>query len=67
MGIETFSVTFFHAGQTYSFDAGSIRRDLTDGAGNPILCAAVRDGDGREGVCNLSPDWRIISLYMNMK
>lgn len=65
MGITDFKVTFKHEGERYSFYGLLIKRDLTDGGGNPILCTKVwRDRDDHEGVVTLTPDWRIISLKM---
>lgn len=64
MGITNFTVSFEHEGKRYTFDASKINRNLADGSGNKILAAKVYDEDGRSGVCNLTTDWRIVSLYM---
>lgn len=63
-GITDFTVCFDVNGKNYSFNASAIKRDVADGEGKPVLGAVVYDKDGRRGVCNLSPDWRIISLFM---
>lgn len=65
MGIVDFTVSFIHDGMLYSFDAANINRNLTDGGNNPIFSVRVCCENGRMGVCNLTPDWRIISLYMD--
>lgn len=65
MGITDFAVFFIHNGKSYAFDASKITRSLTDGAGQPILSARVYGEDGSSGICNLTPDWRIVSLYMD--
>lgn len=64
MGITAFEVNFVHNGKHYTFDASTITRNLVDGGGNPILSVEVHDDDGRLGMCNLTPDWRIASLIM---
>lgn len=64
MGITDFTVSFIHNGKHYTFDASTLNRNLTDGGGKPVLFVKVYDEDGNSGICNLTPDWRIVSLFM---
>lgn len=44
----------------------NIRRDTTDGGGNPILYAKCYEvGGDRVGVVNLNTDWTVHSLFWN--
>lgn len=59
-----FVVRFKVNGMWYQFDGGTIDRSKTDGCGNPIYTADVHDENGRPGVVNLTPDWKIKSIFM---
>ena len=63
-GITQFIIAFTWEGHTYLANADTIKRDLSDGGGNPILSAVCYDEDGRRGVINLTPRWEIKNLTM---
>ena len=64
MGITDFTVRFQFEGKEYEFNGDDIRRNLTNGAGKRILNVRVHDKDGRTGICDLTEDWRVVSLFM---
>lgn len=65
MYITDFMFSFSLNGKNYVANAATINRDLTDGAGNHILAAQCWDEDGNNGVCHLTSDWKIKSLFMH--
>lgn len=58
-----FTVTITAGGHTYTFHAAEIRRDIADGAGNPIYHVLADDEAGIPAAVNLNPDWTVRSLY----
>ena len=65
--ITKFEVTFaLDDRTTWMFDASNIKRDLTDGAGEPIYSAtAYEKKTGRRAVVNLGSDWTVRGLIVD--
>lgn len=65
--ITKFEVTFaLDDGTIWKFDASNIKRDLTDGGGEPIYSAtAYEQKTGRRGVVNLGSDWTVRGLIVD--
>ena len=62
-----FNVSFELDGTTYKFNASDIKRDKTDGAGNPMYFVQTTDQYGRHGTAFLNPDWTINNLFVDSK
>ena len=65
--ITRFEVTFvLDEGTTWKFDAAEIKRDLTDGGGEPIYSAmAYEQKTGRRAAVNLGADWTVRGLIVD--
>ncbi len=63
--IKDLSISFWFEDHFYQFNVNDMKRDLTDGGGNPIFTAMCFDERGRTGTVNLTADWRVKSLFMN--
>ena len=70
--MEQFTLTFEIGERLFVVNGKDIRRDVTDGAGNPVLYARAdvyQIGEAfdmfiGEACVNLTPDWRIKSVIM---
>ena len=70
--VSSFEVVVHHEGHQYAFYGDEIRRDTTDGAGNPILYARcyriadpVKHTFDMRGVINLNPDWTVKGIKLS--
>lgn len=64
--ITNLDIYFELNGRRYKFNTAEMKRNVTDGAGNPIFGATAYDFiSGRSGVVTLGSDWTVRGLILN--
>lgn len=62
-----YEIIIHYEGHTYMMNSKTIRRNLSDGSGYPILFATCVDERGKVGTVNLTPNWGIRSINMGLE
>jgi hypothetical protein len=64
-GINDLEALFSHDGRRYKFNTENMKRNLADGAGNPIYTVEVRDEFDRRGTATLGADWTVQRIVLD--